>query len=95
MDERGAEEFALTSRRNAGDHNDDAGVERFFSVEHEKIGAIICHESIVLPADDGHELPVFRTAQAKMVDMVGDVTGGVCQFHQGSMEAFIDQELYV
>jgi hypothetical protein len=83
MFERRAEEFSLTSRRNAGNNDDHSGMQRFLSVKSKKIGTVVGDECVVLCADGGHELPVFRTAEPEIIDMICQVTRRVCYFDQG------------
>ena len=74
MFERRAEEFSLTNRRNTGNNNDHPGMQWFSAVKSKKVRTIVCYKRVVLLADGGHELPVFRTAETEIVDMIGHVT---------------------
>jgi len=69
-------------------------MQRFLSMENEKIGTIVRYKRIVLLADSGHELPVFRTAEAEVVDMIRHVICSARYFHQRRGYALIDQELH-
>jgi len=60
MFEGRAEEFSLTSRRNAGNNDDHSGMQRFLSVKSKKIGAIVGYKRVLLSADCGYQLPVLR-----------------------------------
>ena len=82
MFERRAEEFPLTNRSDTGNDNDDSGVQRFLPVESKEVGTIVRYKRIVLLADGGHKLPVFCTAKAEIVDMIGYVTCSMRQFNQ-------------
>jgi hypothetical protein len=44
--ERRAEEFSLTKRGDTGNNNDDSCMQRFFSVENQKVGAIVRYRSL-------------------------------------------------
>jgi hypothetical protein len=68
------EEFSLTRRRNAGNNDDHSGVQRFLSVKRKKIGTVVGHERVILCADDGHKLLIFRTAQPEIIDAIRQVT---------------------
>jgi hypothetical protein len=48
----------------------------------ERLFVIQC---VILCADGGHELPVFRTAETEIVDMIGYLTGSMRQFNQRSV----------
>jgi len=78
MFEGRAEEVSLTSRRNAGNNDDHSGVQWFLSVKGEKIGTVVGDKCVVLCTDGGHELPVFRTAEPEIIDMICQVTRCVC-----------------
>jgi hypothetical protein len=39
-----------------------------------EIGTIICDKRVILRADGGHELPIFRTAEAEIIDVVRYMT---------------------
>jgi hypothetical protein len=78
-----AEEFSLTSRRDAGNNNDYSGMQRFLYVKSKKIGTVVSYERVVLCADGGHELPIFRTAESEIIDMICQVTRRVRYFDQG------------
>ena len=77
------EEFSLTSRRNAENNNDHSGVQWFLSVQRKKIGPIVGYKCVVLLKDCSHELPVFRTAEPEIIDMICQVTRPVRHFDQG------------
>lgn len=94
MAERSGEEFPLASRRDAGNEDDYPSVQGFLSVESEEIGAIVCDERVVVPTDYAHELPVFGTAETKIVYVIGGMTSRMHQFDQRRMQAFIDQKLH-
>ena len=94
MLERRTEEFSLMKRRHTGNNNDHSGMQRFLSMENKKVGTIVRYKRVILCADGGHELPVFRTAETEIVDMIGYVTGSMRQFNQRSVQAFIDQEFH-
>jgi hypothetical protein len=49
-------------------------MQRFLSIEGQKIGTIIRYKSVVLGADGGHEFPVFGAAETEIIDMMRDVT---------------------
>jgi len=51
MFEGRAEEFSLTSRRNAGNNDDHSGMQRFLSVKSKKIGTIVGYKRVLLCAD--------------------------------------------
>ena len=85
--------FSLTNRRNAGNNNDHTGMQWFVSVQNKKIGTIVGYKRVVLCADGGHELPVFRTAEPEMIDVIRQVTYRVRYFDQRCVQAFVDQEL--
>jgi hypothetical protein len=55
------------------------------SMENKKVGTIVRDKRVILGVDGGHELPVFRTAETEIVDMIGYVTGSMCQFNQRSV----------
>jgi len=55
------------------------------SMENKKVGTIVRDKRVILGADGGHELPVFRTAETEIVDMIGYVTSSMCQFNQRSV----------
>lgn len=80
MLEVGAEEFSLTSGRNAGNNDDHSCMQRFLSVKSKKIGTVVGHKRVVLCADGGHELPVFRSAEPETIDMICQVTRRVRYF---------------
>lgn len=63
-------------------------------MESKKIGTIVRYEGVLMLADSDHELPVFRTAETKIVDMVGNMTCRMGDFNQGRVQAFIDQKLH-
>jgi hypothetical protein len=48
----------------------------------------------ILCANGSHELPVFRTTETEIVDVIGYVTGSMRQFNQRSVQAFIDQKFH-
>jgi hypothetical protein len=83
MFESRTEEFSLTSRHNAGNNDDHSGMQRFLSVKSKKIGTVVGYKRVVLCADGGHELPIFRTAEPEIIDMICHVTRRVCYFDQG------------
>ena len=60
-------------------------------MENKKVGTVVRYKRVVLCANGGHELPVFRTAKTEIVDMIGRVAGSMRQFNQRSVQAFIDQ----
>ena len=90
VQERGAEEFPLTKRCDTGNNDDHSGMQGFLSMENKKVRAIVRYKRVVLHANGSHQLPVFRTAEAEIVDMIGGVTGGVRHVNQGSVQAFIN-----
>ena len=94
MLEGGTEEFSLTSGRNAGNNDDHSRMQRFLSVKSKKIGTVVGHKRVVLCADGGHELPIFRTAEPEIIDMICQVARRVRYFDQGCVQAFIDQKLH-
>jgi len=47
-----------------------------------------------LDADSGHQLPLFRTTETEIVDMMGCVTSSMRQFNQRSVQALIDQKFH-
>jgi malate/lactate dehydrogenase len=85
MLERRAEEFSLAKRPDTGNNNDHSRMQRFLSMENKKVGTIVRDKRVILGADGGHELPVFRTAETEIVDMIGYVTSSMCQFNQRSV----------
>ncbi len=82
MFERRIKEFSLTNRGDTGNNNNHSGMQRFLSMEKKKVGTIVRYKRIVLLADGGHELPVFRTAKTEIVDMIGHMTCSMRQFNQ-------------
>ena len=74
MRERRVEEFSLANGCGIGNNNDHSGMQRFLSIEGQKIGTIIRYKSVVLGADGGHEFPVFGAAETEIIDMMRDVT---------------------
>lgn len=48
-----------------------------------KIGTVVGDKCVVLCADGCHELPVFRTAEPEIIDMICQVARRVCYFDQG------------
>jgi len=94
MFQRRSEEFSLTNGRYVGNNNDHTGVQRFLSVQNKKIRTIVGYKCVVLGTDCGHELPIFRTAQPEIIDVIRQVTCRVRYFDQRCVQAFIDQELH-
>ena len=92
--ERRAEKFSLAKRRDAWNNNDHSWMQLFLSMENKKVGTVVGYKRVVLCANGGHELPVFRTAKTEIVDMIGRVAGSMRQFNQRSVQAFIDQEFH-
>jgi hypothetical protein len=91
----GMVEFSLTSGRNAGNNDDHSGMQRFLSVKSKKIGTVVGYKRVVLCADGGHELPIFRTTKLEIIDVICQMTHRVRHFDQGGVQVFIDQELPV
>ena len=89
-----AEEFSLTKRRYTGNNNDHTRMQRFLSMESKKVGTIVRYKRVILRADSGHQLPVFRTTETEIVDMMGYVTSSMRQFNQRSVQALIDQKFH-
>src|SRR5271169_291363 len=94
MSEYRTEQFSLANRRNARNKNDDSGVQSLLSMQSEKIRAIVGHECVFLLANDGHELPVLRTAETEIIHMICDVARRMREFNQGRVETFVDQEFH-
>ena len=88
--ERGLEEFALPGRSYVRNNDDQPGVQRGPVVESEKIGSVIGHECVVVFENERHQFPVFKAAQAQMIDMIGDMTRVACEVNKGQMQAFIN-----
>ena len=74
MFERRAEQFSLTNRCYTGNNNDHAGMQWFSAIKRKKVRTIVCYKRVVPRADGGHKLPVFRTAETEIGDVVGHVT---------------------
>jgi hypothetical protein len=55
---------------NVGNNNDHSRVQRFLSMQNKKVGAVVRYKRVILCADCGHELPVFRTAEAEIIDVI-------------------------
>jgi hypothetical protein len=70
----GMVEFSLTSGRNAGNNDDHSGMQRFLSVKSKKIGTVVGYKRVVLCADGGHELPIFRTTKLEIIDVICQMT---------------------
>lgn len=83
MFERRSEEFSLTNGCNVGNNNDHPRVQRFLPMQIKKVRAVVRYERVVLCADCGHELPVLRTVETKIIDMVRGVTRRMRYFNQG------------
>jgi len=94
MFEGRAEEFSLTSRRNAGNNDDHSGMQRFLSVKSKKIGAIVGYKRVLLCADCGYQLPVLRPPETELIDVICRVTCRMRYFNQGCVQALIDQKLH-
>jgi hypothetical protein len=69
-------------------------MQRFLSMESKKVGTIVRYKRVILCANGSHELPVFRTTETEIVDVIGHVTGSMRQFNQRSVRAFIDQKFH-
>ena len=65
--------------RNDYDHS---CVQRLLSMKNQKIGTIVRYKRVVVLANCGHELPVFRAAKTKIVNMVGNMTGRMSNLNQ-------------
>ncbi len=83
MLECSAEEFSLANGRDARNNDDDPGMQWFSAMKCKKIGTIVRYKRVVLCADGSHELPVFRTAEPKIIDVICHVTRRVRYFDQG------------
>jgi hypothetical protein len=94
MIEGRAEEFSLTRWCNAGNNDDHSGVQWFLSVKSKKIRTIVGYKCIVSMTDGGHELPIFRTTQTEIVDVISYVTSRMGYFDQRRVQAFVDQKLH-
>ena len=89
------EKLTLLQRDHIGNNNDNASVERFFSVEIKKIGAVVGDERVLLVADDPHKLPILQSAESAVTDMVCAVTRRMGNGDEGSVQAFINEKLHV
>ncbi len=74
MFERRVKEFSLTNRRDTRNNNDHPGMQWFSAMKRKKVRTIVRYKRVVLCADGGHELPVFRTAETEIVNMIGHMT---------------------
>jgi TolA-binding protein len=63
-------------------------------VQNKKIRTIVGYKCVVLGTDCGHELPIFRTTEPEIIDVIRQVTHRVRYFDQRCVQAFIDQELH-
>ncbi len=63
-------------------------------MESKKVGTIVRYKRVILRADSGHQLPVFRTTETEIVDMMGYVTSSMRQFNQRSVQALVDQKFH-
>ena len=77
MLECSAEESSLAKGRDAGNNDDDPGMQWFSTMKRKKIGTIVGYKRVVLCANCGHELPVFRTAETEIIDMICHESWGV------------------
>jgi len=60
-------------------------MQRLLSMEIKKVRTIVRYKRVILFADGGYELPVFRTAETEIVDMIAYVTGSMRQLNQRSV----------
>ncbi len=90
--QRRLEELPLESR--FGVRNDDyqASVQRCLAIKGQKIRPVVRNKRVVPLHDDLHKLPVFGTSETEVRDMIGDVSRRMCQFEQGSVQAFVDEQ---
>jgi hypothetical protein len=86
--------FSLANGRDAGNNDDDPGMQWFSTMKRKKIGTIVGYKRVVLCANCGHELPVFRTAETEIIDMICHVARRMPYFNQRCVHAFIDQEFH-
>ncbi len=70
-------------------------MQQFLSMESKKVGTIVRYKRVILRADSGHQLLVFRTTETEIVDMMGYVTSSMRQFNQRSVQALVDQKFHV
>ena len=85
MSERRTEQFTLIERYDVRNDYDHSCVQRFLSMKNQKIGTIVRYKRVVVLANCGHELPVFRAAKTKIVNMVGNMTGRMSNLNQRCM----------
>ena len=83
MFERRSEDFSLARGHHVWNNNDHSRVQRFLSMEGKEVGTIVGYKRVVLCADCGHELPVFRATETEIIDMICHVTGRMRYFNQG------------
>jgi hypothetical protein len=81
MSERRIEQFTLIERYDVRNDYDHSCVQRFLSMKNQKIGTTVRYKRVV-PANCGHELPVFRAAKTKIVNKVGNMTGRMRDLNQ-------------
>jgi hypothetical protein len=86
------EELALKTWRHVRNNNHETCVERRLLIERKKVRAVVGDEGVVLLEDNCHQFPVFRTPQAEIVDMIGEVTRRVCQFQQRCVQALVNEK---
>jgi hypothetical protein len=58
-------------RRHTGNNNDHPRMQRFLFMESKKVRTIIRYKRVILCANSSHELPVFRTSEIEIVDVIG------------------------
>jgi hypothetical protein len=64
----------LLRNGDVGNDHDQAGVQRFFCIEFEKVRTIIRDKNIFLRTNHLHEFPVFESAESPMIDVVTGMT---------------------
>jgi hypothetical protein len=56
------------------------------------VGLAVRNKYVIPLHTELHKLPVFKTGEAQIGNMIGDVSCGMCQFEQGGVQAFVNQQ---
>ena len=94
MIERRFKAFALLPRDYIRHNDDYSGVERFFSLERDKVRQVVRHECVLLLLNYRHELPVLKASESTVVNMIRGVTRGICDPDKRCVKAFVNQKFH-